>query len=185
MSKILPHILWLILSWFNYAIYYVFKWFFFADFSKNKRLHATESSELFMMLNSWSCHAQIHSGDSDSLQRISENHKVLKSRNHRNCVSNYGFFPGPQSAVMLVSKQPVRDPIMGIRNQDRDVFVMVNYDFEYITEEGKEIWMKEGEILLLLSKTNGDWWQVISWYEIYSISNKKWSESQFLDDLSR
>ena len=81
-------------------------------------------------------------------------------------MNNYhglGFCPAPQSAVMLVSKQqPLRDPIMGIRNQDRDVFVMVNYDFEYITEEGKEIWMKEGEILLLLSKTNGDWWQVIS-----------------------
>ena len=64
---------------------------------------------------------------------------------------------------MLVSKQQaVRDTSMGIRSQDRDVFVMVNYDFEYITEEGKQIWMKEGEILLLLSKTNGDWWQVIS-----------------------
>ena len=74
----------------------------------------------------------------------------------------FGFCRPLQSAVMLVSKQSVRDPIMGIRNQDRDVFVMVNYDFEYITEEGKEIWMKEGEILLLLSKTNGDWWQVIS-----------------------
>ena len=74
----------------------------------------------------------------------------------------FGFCRPLQSAVMLVSKQPpVRDSIMGIRNQDRDIFVMVNYDFEYITEEGKEIWMKEGEILLLLSKTNGDWWQVI------------------------
>ena len=83
---------------------------------------------------------------------------MLKFRNLRNCVNNYGFFP----AVMLVSKQSVRDPAMGIRNKDRDVFVMVNYDFEYITEEGKQIWMKEGEILLLLSKTNGDWWQVIS-----------------------
>ena len=95
----------------------------------------------------------------------SENQKVLNNQESRNCVNNYhglGFCPAPQSAVMLVSKQPVRDPIMGIRNQDRDVFVMVNYDFEYITEEGKEIWMKEGEILLLLSKTNGDWWQVIS-----------------------
>ena len=61
---------------------------------------------------------------------------------------------------MLVSKQPVRDNIMGIRPQERDVFVMVNYDFEYITEEGKEVWMKEGEILLLLSRTNNDWWQV-------------------------
>ena len=103
---------------------------------------------------------------SDSLRRlwfiaVSENHKVLKFRNLRNCVNNDGFFPSLQSAVMLVSKQPpVRDPIMGIRSKDRDVFVMVNYDFEYITEDGKEIWMKEGEILLLLSKTNGDWWQV-------------------------
>ena len=85
------------------------------------------------------------------------------------CVNNYlsltynapGVLPALQSAVMLVSKQPVRDNIMGIRPQERDVFVMVNYDFEYITEEGKQIWMKEGEILLLLSKTNGDWWQVI------------------------
>ena len=83
---------------------------------------------------------------------------MLKFRNLRNCVNNYGLFP----AVMLVSKQSVRDPAMGIRNKDRDVFVMVNYDFEYITDEGKQIWMKEGEILLLLSKTNGDWWQVIS-----------------------
>ena len=49
---------------------------------------------------------------------------------------------------------------MGIKMKERDVFVMVNYDFEYVTEEGKEVWMKEGEILLLLSKTNGDWWQV-------------------------
>lgn len=49
---------------------------------------------------------------------------------------------------------------MGIRMQERDIFVVVNYDFEYITEEGKEVWMKEGEILLLLSRTNNDWWQV-------------------------
>ena len=50
--------------------------------------------------------------------------------------------------------------MMGIRMQERDVFVVVNYDFEYITEEGKEVWMKEGEVLLLLSRTNSDWWQV-------------------------
>ena len=49
---------------------------------------------------------------------------------------------------------------MGMRLQGRDVFVVVSYDFEYITEEGKEVWMKEGEVLLLLSKTNNDWWQV-------------------------
>ena len=51
--------------------------------------------------------------------------------------------------------------MMGMRLQGRDVFVVVSYDFEYITEEGKEVWMKEGEVLLLLSKTNNDWWQVI------------------------
>jgi len=52
---------------------------------------------------------------------------------------------------------------MGLRsgNKGKDAFVVVSYDFEYITEEGKEVWMKEGEVLLLLSKTNGDWWQVI------------------------
>ena len=50
--------------------------------------------------------------------------------------------------------------MMGVRMQERDVFVVVNYDFEYITEEGKEVWMKEGEVLLLLSRTNSDWWQV-------------------------
>ena len=55
-----------------------------------------------------------------------------------------------------------QEDTMGIRMQDRDreVFVIVNYDFEYITEDGKEVWMKEGEILLLLSRTNNDWWQV-------------------------
>ena len=69
---------------------------------------------------------------------------------------------------------------MGLRSgsKGKDAFVVVSYDFEYITEEGKEVnisshvfyvkkmkplfqvWMKEGEVLLLLSKTNGDWWQV-------------------------
>ena len=47
-----------------------------------------------------------------------------------------------------------------MRLQGHEVFVVVSYDFEYHTEEGKEVWMKEGEILLLLAKTNNDWWQV-------------------------
>jgi len=51
--------------------------------------------------------------------------------------------------------------MMGMRIQGQEVFVVVSYDFEYHTEEGKEVWMKEGEILLLLTKTNNDWWQVI------------------------
>lgn len=42
-----------------------------------------------------------------------------------------------------------------------DVYVQALYDFEYETEDGKQIWMREGEEYLLLKKTNGDWWQVI------------------------
>ena len=59
--------------------------------------------------------------------------------------------------------------MMGIRMQERDVFVVVNYDFEYITEEGKEVWMKEGEVLLLLSRTNSDWWQVKKFFKTFLI----------------
>ena len=64
-----------------------------------------------------------------------------------------------------------QEDTMGIRMQDRDreVFVIVNYDFEYITEDGKEVWMKEGEILLLLSRTNNDWWQVCLKVAIISV----------------
>ena len=41
------------------------------------------------------------------------------------------------------------------------VFVSVAYDFEYLAEDGKRVFMKENEILLLINKTNHDWWQVI------------------------
>lgn len=40
------------------------------------------------------------------------------------------------------------------------LFVSVIYDFEYISEDGKRVFMKENEILLLINKTNHDWWQV-------------------------
>ena len=40
------------------------------------------------------------------------------------------------------------------------VFVSVAYDFEYLAEDGKRVFMKESEILLLINKTNHDWWQV-------------------------
>ena len=50
--------------------------------------------------------------------------------------------------------------MMGMRGGGRDSFVVVSYDFEYSTEDGKRVWMKEGEVLLLLAKTNNDWWQV-------------------------
>lgn len=40
------------------------------------------------------------------------------------------------------------------------VFVSVAYDFEYLAEDGKRVFMKERETLLLINKTNHDWWQV-------------------------
>lgn len=42
-----------------------------------------------------------------------------------------------------------------------DIKVRVLYDFDYKTRENKHISIKEGEKLLLLKKTNDDWWQVI------------------------
>lgn len=42
-----------------------------------------------------------------------------------------------------------------------DIKVRVLYDFEYKTREKKSVSIKEGEKLLLLKKTNNDWWQVI------------------------
>ena len=40
------------------------------------------------------------------------------------------------------------------------VFVQVAYDFEYVAEDGTQVVMNENEILLLINKTNHDWWQV-------------------------
>ena len=40
------------------------------------------------------------------------------------------------------------------------IFVQVSFDFDYISEDGKHVHMKENEILLLINKTNHDWWQV-------------------------
>ncbi|XP_071044338.1 rho GTPase-activating protein 12 isoform X1 [Parasteatoda tepidariorum] len=42
-----------------------------------------------------------------------------------------------------------------------EVYVQVLYDFAYHTEEGNEVKMKAGEELLLLKKSNENWWQVI------------------------
>ncbi|KAF8784538.1 rho GTPase-activating protein 15-like [Argiope bruennichi] len=42
-----------------------------------------------------------------------------------------------------------------------DVYVQVLYDFHYHTEDGDEVKMKAGEELLLLKKSNENWWQVI------------------------
>ena len=58
------------------------------------------------------------------------------------------FFPPPNSAEA-----------MRIRGEPQ-VFVSVAYDFEYLAEDGKRVFMKENELLLLINKTNHDWWQV-------------------------
>lgn len=42
-----------------------------------------------------------------------------------------------------------------------DINVEVLYDFEYSTKDGQKVSIKEGEKLLLIKKTNNDWWQVI------------------------
>lgn len=42
-----------------------------------------------------------------------------------------------------------------------DVYVEVLYDFEYSSEDGSEVRIKAGEELLLLKKSNENWWQVI------------------------
>ena len=42
-------------------------------------------------------------------------------------------------------------------------FFSVAYDFEYLAEDGKRVFMKENEILLLINKTNHDWWQVCNY----------------------
>lgn len=42
-----------------------------------------------------------------------------------------------------------------------DIYVKVLYDFQYSSEDGNEIKIKAGEELLLLKKSNENWWQVI------------------------
>ena len=46
------------------------------------------------------------------------------------------------------------------RSQQQQQFVRVSFDFDYASEEGKRVFMREGEVLLLINKTNQDWWQV-------------------------
>lgn len=58
---------------------------------------------------------------------------------------------------------------MRIRGGEPQVFVSVAYDFEYLAEDGKRVFMKENEILLLINKTNHDWWQVTIILGIFTI----------------
>ena len=70
--------------------------------------------------------------------------------------------PQQQQRSGLFPSFPVVGPSsMRIRGEPQ-VFVSVAYDFEYLAEDGKRVFMKESEILLLINKTNHDWWQVRS-----------------------
>lgn len=42
-----------------------------------------------------------------------------------------------------------------------DIYVEVLYDFQYSSEDGNEVKIKAGEELLLLKKSNENWWQVM------------------------
>lgn len=75
---------------------------------------------------------------------------------------NYHFnnkFPQFPPAPSAVSQTASSSSTMRIRGEPQ-VFVSVAYDFEYLAEDGKRVFMKENEILLLINKTNHDWWQV-------------------------
>ena len=69
---------------------------------------------------------------------------------------NHAGFPPPTPAQFLAPNSNMR-----LRAGEQQVFVSVAYDFEYLAEDGKRVFMKENEILLLINKTNHDWWQVI------------------------
>ena len=45
-------------------------------------------------------------------------------------------------------------------NGQQQQFVQMAFDYDYVAEDGKKVLMREGEVLLLLNKTNHDWWQV-------------------------
>ena len=64
--------------------------------------------------------------------------------------------PGPATTTTGFPQFPFNMRIRG----EPQVFVSVAYDFEYLAEDGKRVFMKENEILLLINKTNHDWWQV-------------------------
>lgn len=44
--------------------------------------------------------------------------------------------------------------------QQQQTFVRVSFDFGYEAEDGKKVSMRENEVLLLINRTNHDWWQV-------------------------
>lgn len=69
---------------------------------------------------------------------------------------SHQYFGFPQAVPKVSSKTNK----MRIRGEPQ-VFVSVAYDFEYVAEDGKRVFMKENEILLLINKTNHDWWQVL------------------------
>eukprot|EP00094_Tigriopus_californicus_P012417 TCALIF_12003-PA protein Name:"Similar to ARHGAP27 Rho GTPase-activating protein 27 (Homo sapiens)" AED:0.35 eAED:0.36 QI:0/0/0/0.33/1/1/9/0/1508 len=59
-----------------------------------------------------------------------------------------------KNKLLLASSSSMSSVMM----QDQK-FVSVVFDFEYTAEDGKKVFMKEREVLLLINKTNNDWWQ--------------------------
>jgi len=66
-----------------------------------------------------------------------------------------------RAAKPKVEKEAAEEKMRGdaTTNNGQQVFLSVAYDFDY-EGDGKRVAMREGEILLLISKTNRDWWQV-------------------------
>lgn len=52
-------------------------------------------------------------------------------------------------------------PLAKMSSNEEKVLVM--FDFEYSTDEGKVVRMKRGENLRVIKKTNPDWWQCTRW----------------------
>ncbi len=58
------------------------------------------------------------------------------------------------------------------------VFLKVAFDFEYIADDHKKIFIKEDEVLMLIAKTNHDWWQVRLTRKPIKTSNDVYSRAQ-------
>ena len=97
------------------------------------------------------------------------NNKHSSSGKTRETTAGFPQFPvvptSPTAAAATTQQPPLPEvkgavaAAMRLRGEPQ-VFVSVAYDFEYLAEDGKRVFMKENEILLLINKTNHDWWQV-------------------------
>ena len=49
-----------------------------------------------------------------------------------------------------------------LKVEDLGRVVVVEYDYVYKANDGREICINEGEEYILIKKSNNDWWQVIN-----------------------